>query len=83
MTRYTGYVDYAHWFGEPLFASPKFDITRYADRIVLGTVSVPILFQDDHKLIARTSEMTFSVVDDDWTFNGVAGQATGRLSKQP
>ena len=83
VTRYTGNVDYAHWFGAPLFTSPTFDVTRYADRIVLGSVTVPILYQDDRKLIARTSEMNFSVVDDDWTFNGVAGQATGRLSKQP
>jgi hypothetical protein len=83
VTRYTGHVDYEHWFGEPLFTSPTFDVTRYADRIVLGSVSVPILYQDDGKLIARTSEITFSVVNDEWTFNGVAGQATGRLVKQP
>jgi hypothetical protein len=64
-----------------VFPSPTFEVTRYADRIVLGSVSVPIVYQDDRSLIARTSEMTFSVADSAWTFNGVAGQASGTLAK--
>jgi hypothetical protein len=64
-----------------VFTSPTFDVTRYADRIVLGSVSVPIVYQDDRSLIARTSEMTFSVADASWTFSGLAGQAAGTLAK--
>jgi hypothetical protein len=64
-----------------VFTSPTFEVTRYADRIVLGSVSVPIVYQDDRSLIARTPEMTFSVVDAGWTFNGLAGTASGTLSK--
>lgn len=70
-----------HWFGAPLFTSPTFEVARYADRIVLGSVTVPILYQDDRNLIARTSEMTFSIVDAGWTFNGIAGSGSGTLSK--
>ena len=81
VTRYTAHVDVVHWFGAPLFTSPTFEITRYADRIVLGSVSLPILYQDDRSLIARTSEMTFSIVDAGWTFNGIQGAGAGTLSK--
>jgi hypothetical protein len=81
VARYTAHVDSAQWFNAPVFTSPTFEVTRYADRIVLGSVSVPIVYQDDRSLIARTSEMTFSVADATWTFNGVAGQAAGTLAK--
>jgi len=81
VARYTAHVDSAQWFDAPVFTSPTFEVTRYGDRIVLGSVSVPIVYQDDRSLIARTSEMTFSVADAAWTFNGVAGQASGTLAK--
>ena len=81
VTRYTANVSVEHWFGTPLFTSPTFDVMRYADRLMLGAVTVPIVYQDDHSLIARTPEMNFSVVDETWTFNGVAGTAAGNLSK--
>jgi len=82
VARYTAHVDSAQWFDAPVFTSPTFDVTRFADRIVLGSVSVPIVYQDDRSLIARTSEMTFSVADATWTFNGLAGQAAGTLAKE-
>jgi hypothetical protein len=69
------------WYGEPVFTSPTFEIARYADRIVFGSVSLPIRFQDDRSFIARTSEMSFSVVDANWTFNGVPGTGSGTLTK--
>jgi hypothetical protein len=74
-------VDVVKWYGEPVFTSPTFEVVRYADRIVLGSVSLPIVFQDARSLNARTSEMSFSVVDASWTFNGVAGTGSGTLSK--
>lgn len=82
VTRYTASVDYEHWYGKPLFTSPTFEVTRYADRIVLGSISLPILYQDDRSLIARTNEMNLSVVSDDWTFTGVAGMAAGTWSSR-
>jgi hypothetical protein len=81
VTRYVAHVDAIFWFGAPLFTSPTFEVARYADRIVVGSVTVPILYQDDRNLIARTSEMTFSIVDAGWTFNGIAGAGSGTLSK--
>jgi type IV secretory pathway VirB10-like protein len=81
VARYTAHVDSAQWFSTPAFTSPTFEVTRYADRIVFGSASVPIVYQDDRSFIARTSEMTFSVADATWTFNGVAGQAAGTLAK--
>jgi hypothetical protein len=79
--RYTAHVDAVHWYTAPVFTSPTFDVARYADRITFGSVSLPILFQDDRGFVARTSEMSFSVVDASWTFNGVAGTGSGTLSK--
>src|SRR4051812_40631757 len=81
VTRYTAHVDTAHWYGAPLFPSPTFEVSRYADRVVLGTLTVPIVYQDDRNVIARTSEMSFSVVDSDWTFNSTSGTAAGTLSR--
>jgi hypothetical protein len=80
-TRYTAHVDTIHWYGEPLFTSPTFELTRYADRITFGSVTLPIVSQDARGLVARTSEMTFTVVDAAWTFNGLAGTGSGTLSK--
>jgi hypothetical protein len=82
VTRYTAYVDQVYWYGEPLFTTPTFELARYADRIVLGSVTLPIVVQDDRRLIARTSEMSFSLVDAAWTFNGIPGSASGTLSKK-
>jgi len=73
-------VDTAHWYGEPLFGS-TFELTRYKDRIVFGSVTLPILSQDNRGFIAKNSEMTFSVLDSTWTFNGIAGTAAGTLSR--
>lgn len=81
-TRYTARVDTIRWYGTPVFTSPTFEVVRYADRVTLGTVSLPIVFQDDRNLIARTSEMSFTVVDDGWTFNGIPGSGSGTWSKQ-
>ena len=81
VARYTAHVDSAHWSDAPVFTSPTFEVTRYADRIVFGSATVPIVYQDDRSFIARTSEMTFSVADATWTFNGLAGQAAGTLAK--
>lgn len=81
VTRYTAHVDTVKWYTAPVFTSPTFDVARYADRITFGSVTLPIVFQDERSFIARSSEMTFSVVDDGWTFNGLAGTGSGTLSK--
>jgi hypothetical protein len=40
------------------------------------------MLQDDRSLLAKTPEMTFSVTDSNWTFNGIAGQGSGNWTKQ-
>lgn len=78
---YTAHVDTVQWYGTPLFSSADFEILRYKDRIVLGSMTVPIVVQDDRSVFARTSDMTFSAVDEAWSFNGIAGQGAGTWKK--
>jgi hypothetical protein len=79
-TKFTAHVDTVHWYTEPLFGS-TFELTRFSDRIVFGSVTLPIVYQDDRGFIARDSQMTFSVVGLSWTFNGIAGTGSGTLSQ--
>jgi hypothetical protein len=79
-TKFTAHVDTIHWYGAPLFGA-TFELTRYSDRIVFGSVTLPIVFQDERSFIARNSEMTFNVIDSTWTFNGIAGTGAGTLSR--
>jgi hypothetical protein len=74
---YAAHAETVQWYGTPLFSSQDFEILRYKDRIVLGSVTLPIVEQDERSVFARTSEMTFSAVDAAWSFNGIAGQAAG------
>ncbi len=71
-----------NWYGTPVFDSPDFEVLRYQDRIVVGSTTIPIVLQDERSLFARTSEMSFSVVDSNWIFNGIAGQGSGTWAKQ-
>jgi hypothetical protein len=79
---YDAHVNSAHWYGTPLFTSEDIEIVRYNDRIVLGSMTLPIVIQDDRTVLARTSEMTFSATDSNWTFNGLAGQGSGVWTKR-
>jgi|SRR5262245_7943666 len=81
VAKYTAHVAIAHWYGSPVFGSPDFEVLRYSDRIVIGETTIPIVVQDERSLVAKTPEMTFSVVDSNWTFNGIAGQASGSWTK--
>jgi hypothetical protein len=79
-TSYTAHVDSIHWYGDPLFGD-TFELTRYADRITFVGITLPIVQQDERNFIARNKEMTFSVVESTWTFNGLAGTGSGTLSR--
>jgi hypothetical protein len=80
--RYDAQVKTVSWYGPPLFTSEDIEIVRYKDRIVFGSMTLPIVFQDDRSVIARTPEMTFSAVDSTWSFNGLAGQGSGTWTKK-
>ena len=80
--RYTAHVETVHWYGTPLFTSPDIEILRFPDRIVLGSLTLPIVVQDDGRVVARTPEMSFSAVDSQWSFNGIAGQGAGVWVRQ-
>jgi hypothetical protein len=80
--RYDAHVNAVHWYDTPLFTEPDIEILRYTDRIVLGSMTLPIVQQDDRSVIARTSDMTFSAVDSSWVFNGIAGQGSGVWTKR-
>jgi type IV secretory pathway VirB10-like protein len=82
VVRYAAHVDTVHWYGTPVFTTEDFEILRYKDRIVFGSVTLPIAVQDDRTVIARTKDLTFSAVDATWSFNGIAGQGSGTWSKQ-
>jgi hypothetical protein len=75
-------VNTVQWYGPPLFTSEDIEIVRYKDRIVLGSMSLPIVVQDEQQVIARTREMTFSAVESTWSFNGIAGQGSGTWTKR-
>lgn len=80
--RYAAHAETVQWYGTPLFAAADFEILRYKDRIVLGSVTLPIVAQDERSVFARTPDMTFSAVDAAWNFNGIAGQAAGSWKQQ-
>jgi hypothetical protein len=80
--KYIAHVDSIHWYGTPLFTSSDIEVLRYADRIVLGSLTLPIVLQDDRSVVARTSEMTFSAVESRWELNGIAGQGSGVWTRQ-
>jgi hypothetical protein len=80
--QYTAHVDSIHWYGAPLFTSSDIEIVRYADRIVFGSVTLPIVLQDDRSVVAQTRDMTFSAVESRWEFNGIAGQGSGSWTRQ-
>jgi hypothetical protein len=82
IARYTATVYVMQWYDDPVFTSPTFEVVRFADHIEFGTVSLPILAQDDRTLIARTTQMRFSIVDNGWSFDGVPGTGSGTLSKR-
>lgn len=75
---WTAQVDNAHWYGAPLLP-PTFSIRMVDGRLLCGDLTIPIVLQDDRSIVARTSEMTFSITGTAWTFNGIAGQASGSL----
>src|SRR6185503_5855963 len=80
--RYDAHVKTITWYGPPLFTTEDIEILRYDDRIVLGSISLPIVVQDDQRVIARTPEMTFSAVESTWSLNGIAGQGSGTWTKR-
>ena len=80
--RYNAHVETVHWYGTPLFTSPDIVILRFPDRIVLGSLTLPIVVQDDGSVVARTPEMSFSAVDSRWSFNGIAVQGSGVWIRQ-
>lgn len=80
--RYDAHVNSVHWYGTPLFTSDDIEVVRYNDRIVLGSMTLPIVFQDDRNVIARTPETTFSAVESAWSFNGIVGQGSGTWTKR-
>jgi hypothetical protein len=81
--RYAAHVDTVHWYGTPLFTSNDIEILRYPDRIVLGSLTLPIVVQDELSVVARTRDMSFSAVESSWSFNGIAGQGSGVWTKPP
>lgn len=80
-TRYLAHVDSIHWYTDPLFGE-TFELTRYADRIAFGSITLPIVQQDDRSFTARNAEMTFAAIGSSWTFNGHAGTGQGTLSRK-
>lgn len=79
---YDAHVNTVQWYGTPLFTTTDIEIVRYPDRIVLGSMVLPIVQEDERSVLARTNEMTFSAVDSAWTFNGLAGQGSGTWVKK-
>jgi hypothetical protein len=75
-------VESAHWYQTPLFTASDIEILRYPDRIEFGSLTLPIVLQDERSVTARTRDMTFSAVDSHFEFNGIAGQGSGVWTKQ-
>ena len=87
---YVATVSDAHWYSTPLFPSPTFTITRYADHIHIqeSGIDLPIVSQNaplagdfsagDPKGAGLLSTMNGNM----WTFHGGAGMAEGSLATQ-
>jgi hypothetical protein len=79
---YDAHVNSVHWYGSAIFTGEDFEIVRYPDRIVFGSMTLPIVHEDDRTVLAKTQDMTFSAIDSSWTFNGLAGQGSGVWTKR-
>ncbi len=79
-TRYTATVTFVHWYGAPVFATPQFEIRKYADHVQIGTLTLPVVVGDDAAFVAvARGTASLEVYTGRWTFTGIAGIADGTL----
>jgi len=84
-TVYIATVNAEHWYRTPApFASPTFEVRRFADHVQFGTLDLQIVSQDANSWFAADDARTMSwfVFGTSWTFTGSVGQANGTLKAQ-
>lgn len=73
----------AHWYPDASFTLPdRFDVTIEGDKVTIASLD-PLPFSyhgSDADFIVRTDDFQFVVHDTTFTFNGVAGTATGTIA---
>ncbi|HEY3886123.1 MAG TPA: hypothetical protein VGL62_12985 [Vicinamibacterales bacterium] len=85
---YAATVTNVHWYGAPLFPSPAFTVTRYADHIHFeeSGVDLPIVTQHapltgDFSAGDSRGVGLFSIINGTmWTFSGSAGLGSGPIA---
>ncbi|MGH9411072.1 MAG: hypothetical protein ACRD1V_16640 [Vicinamibacterales bacterium] len=85
---YAATVTSVHWYGAPLFPSPAFTVTRYADHIHFeeSGVDLPIVTQHaplsgDFSAGDSRGVGLFSILNGTlWTFSGSAGLGSGPIA---
>ncbi len=80
--RYAATTQSFHWYSDPWFGD-TFVVERYKDRVLVNGRALPIaVVSSDTSWTARSADATFVASGTSWTFNGLAGQATGSLEKR-
>lgn len=75
-----------HWYGAALFGE-TFTVTRTADQITIGDLTLPILSQPGPLAGDLTAGDwrgvgTFSIEGGQWTFSGTAGLGSGSIARR-
>lgn len=82
---YSAATDFAHWYTE--LVPNRFEVEIFAERVQFGSLDLPITTQErDAILCVVKGEMTVSLERYSgntwvWTINGMAGQASGRMTQ--
>jgi hypothetical protein len=74
----------SHWYPDANFTLPdRFDVTIEGDKVKIASLDpLPFSFDgSDADFIVRTNDFQFVVHDTTFTFNGVAGIASGTVSR--
>ena len=78
-------VENAHWYPNATFTLPeRFDVIVEGETVKIATLE-PLPFslrEANDRFIVKTREFEFSVQGRTFSFNGLAGQASGRISQE-
>jgi len=78
-------VENSHWYPNATFTLPeRFDVIIEGKTAKIATLDpLPFaLFEGNDEFIVKTPDFQFNVHGTTFTFNGLAGQASGRISAQ-
>lgn len=77
-THYHVTVDQAHWYETPPF-DESFTAVVGHDVVIFGALELPIAYRTETSVIATSPDATIVIEGHEWSFNGIAGQASGTI----